>query len=242
MLKLIRGEIYRLIHKKSTYIYFAVLLVGYFLLAFMRSGGFDQESLVNDALELFYFLPALVGGFLFAAIYTDDLNAKNLITLVGHGLSKTKIVLAKFVLAILFGAVVFALVPLIHCAIYTALGCLVTTQEWAMLYAIVFKSWLATLGFCALASIVVYGLQRTTFAIVTYILLAVNVVHTLLVSALNMLNLNLSDHLLSGITDRIATDLMSNVSVALPFLEYAIYIVIAVILSIVVFRKKEMEF
>jgi len=38
MFKLICGEIFRLLHKKSLYIYFGALAAGYFIIAFIRSG------------------------------------------------------------------------------------------------------------------------------------------------------------------------------------------------------------
>jgi len=76
MLRLINGEIYRLLHKKSMYIYFCSLAAGYFLIAFIRSGGLNAQSIVNDAFNFFNFLPAIAGGFLFSTIYTDDLTRK----------------------------------------------------------------------------------------------------------------------------------------------------------------------
>ena len=242
MLKLIHGEIYRLLHKKSLYIYFGALAAGYFLLAFVRSGGFSDETIVKDAINFFQLLPALAGGLLFSAIYTDDLNSKNLITLVGFGINKTKIVVAKFILMIVFGAVVFGLMPLFHYAVYAVLGFAATASQMAMIYAVALKFMLMTLAFSAIASIVVYGLQRTTFAVVSYILLAFSVVGTLITAVSNVLELNITQHLMSGITDRILTAIISGGSLTLPVAEYIVYMAIVVTISAVAFNKKEMEF
>jgi len=245
MLKLIRGEIYRLLHKKSMYIYFGVVAAGYFLIAFVRSGGFGEESLVKDAINLFVAFPVLAGGFFFTAIYTDDLNSKNLITLVGYGISKAKIMLAKFLLIIMSGAAFFCLLPLFHYAVYAALGCVATASQLVMIFAVSLKFLLMTLAFSALSSIVVFGLQRTTFAVVTYLLLAFSVVGTLITAISNVLELNLASHLASGITDRILAGIISGgslASLALPVAEYIAYVGIASVLSAVAFYKKEMEF
>jgi len=247
MLKYLRGELYRLLHKKSLYIYFGALALGYFLVAFIRSGGFGEQSVLGDAANLFTFLPALAGGFLFAAVYTDDLNAKSLATLVGFGMGKTKIVLAKLCLMTLLSAAAFGLVPLFHCGVYSMLGCAPGAGDWAMLYALALKFLLSTLAFAVLSGVMVYGTQRVTFAVVLYILLAFNVVSGLAAAVLNLdfvtsFAPNLSSHLMSGISDRIFIALTGGSSMIRPAVEYVIYVVIAAALSIVVFHKKEMEF
>jgi ABC-type transport system involved in multi-copper enzyme maturation permease subunit len=247
MRKLLNGEIYRLLHKKSLYIYFLALAGGYFVLAFIRSGGFDEEAIVRDAMNFFNFLPALAGGFLFAAVYTDDLSAKNLITLVGFGVSKTKIVLAKFVLMALFGAVVFVLSPLWLFVVHAMLGWTAAAGAMATVFAISLKYYLLSLGFAALAGIAVYGWQRPTFAMVLYIILAFNIIGGLVrVFLVNMLGdeaaYAIASHLLSGITDRIFAGVISDALLSAPYFEYIMYMAIAAALSVLAFHKKEMEF
>ena len=242
MSKLIHGEMYRLFHKKSIYIYFIALALGYGFLAFVRSGGFTETSVVSDALNFFSFFPALVGGILFSAIYTDDLQSKNLITLVGFGIHKTTIVVAKLIMMAIFSTVIYAVAPLIHMGVYAMLGQAVTMSTVGMIYAVSLKYLLTTLGFAALSAIVVYGLQRSTFAIVLYILLAFNVVSGLVGMFLNMFAPSLTAYLMSGITDRVFTDTIAGTIPATGGLEYIVYIAVAVTLSILAFHKKEMEF
>ena len=240
--KLICGEIYRLLHKKSMYIYFGALAAGYFIIAFIRSGGFGDGSAVSDAMSLFSLLPALAGGLLFAAVYTDDLNSKNLITLVGYGKNKAVIITAKFALMLLFGVVIFGIAPLYHCAVYIVLGQTVTADMTAMVCALSLKYLLTTLAFAALSGIVVYGLQRATFAIVTFLLLAFGVAGSLVSLALNTFAPGLTAYLMSAITDRILINMLSGVSLAQPVIEYIVYVLIGLALSILAFFKKEMEF
>jgi len=242
LLKFIRGELYRLLHKKSMYIYFGALAVGYFLVAFMRSGGFDAESVAADAVTFFNFLPALAGGFLFSAIYADDLNAKNLTTLVGYGLGKTKIVLAKFALAVIFGVAVFGLLPPIHCGMYALLGHGATLNQFGMICAMSLRYMLTTVAYMAISGIAVYGLQRTTFAMVTYILFGFSVVSTMITMVTGVLKLNIEGYLLSGVTNRIFSGILGGGSMTFPVIGYAVYIVGAVALSAAAFNKKEMEF
>jgi len=242
MLKLLSAELYRLLHKKSMYIYFGALAAGYFIITFIRSGGFKEESVVNDAMTMFSLLPALAGGFLFAAIYTDDLSSKKLITLVGYGVSKATIVITKFVLIALLGVIVFGITPLYHCAVYTVLGQTITVDMTAMIYAVSLKNLLVVLAYAALSAIVVYGLQRATFAIVTYLLLAFGVIGGLVSVALNTFAPNLTEYLMSDISDKILLSLITNSPPAMPLIRYIVYVLISLALSAVAFYRKEMEF
>jgi len=242
MLRLLRGEIYRLTHKKSAYVYFLGLAVAYVLLAYVRSGGFTGSSVLDDAMTFFGLLPALAGGFLFAAVYTDDLNSRNLIALVGFGLGKTRIIIAKALLMAGSSLVIFAVVPVVHAGLYGVLGSPASPAVWTTLYAVSAKYWLMTVAFAVLSGIVVYGLQRTTFAVVAYILLAFGVVSGLLATGLKAFAPGLAGYLVGGITDKIAAGLAAGGALVGPILQLAVYLVIAGTVSAIVFNKKEMEF
>jgi len=247
MIRLIHGEIYRLAHKRSLYIYFALLAACYAFLAFVRSGGFDSESILRDAGSFFEYMPVLAGGFLFAAVYTDDLNSKTLISLVGFGTGKTKIVVVKFILMAVFCIAAFGLAPLFLFGIHAALGWPAPADVLLQVYMISFKQFLVSVGFAALSGIVVYGLQRTTFAIVAYVLLAFGIISGLASWILNSdfvsaLFPGLSSHLMAGISGRIYMAAAKGEPFIMPLIEYAIYVAVAIALSSLAFRKKEMEF
>ncbi|MCL1896826.1 MAG: hypothetical protein FWG03_09800 [Clostridiales bacterium] len=247
MARLVWGEIYRLLHKRSMYIYFALLAACYAFLAFVRSGGFDAESILRDANSFFEYLPVLAGGFLFAAVYTDDLNSKNLISLVGFGMGKTKIVIAKFLLMAVFCAIAFGLAPLFLFGVHAALGWTASADALTAVYIVSFKQFLVSVGFAALSGIVVYGLQRTTFAIVAYVLLAFGIISGLASWILNTDFISavfpgLSSHLMGGITSRVYLAAASGEPFAAPIIEFAIYVAVAIALSSLAFHKKEMEF
>jgi len=242
MFKLMSAELYRLLHKKSLYIYFTALAAGYFIIAFIRSGGFDENSVLADAMTLFTLLPALAGGFLFAAVYIDDLSSKNLITLVGYGVNKLTIIFVKFILMALFGLVLFGLAPLYHFAVYAILGRPVTAEIAATVCAASLKYLLTALAFAALSGVVTYGLQRATFAIVTYLLLSFGVVGGLVSTVLNTFAPSLSGFLMSAISDRILLGMLGSGPLVLPVAEYVVYVLAGLVLSAVAFFRKEMEF
>jgi len=241
MLNLLRSEAYRLARKRSMYIYIVALLLGYALLVFVRSGGFTAESVVSDSSN-FNFFPALAGAFLFSAIYTDDLNSKNLATLVGYGLSKTTIVMAKFITSVVSSVIFFVLLVGVHCAMYAVLGFAPTPRDVGWVFAFGLKYTLMTIVFMALSSIVVYGFQRTTFALVTYILFGFGIVTSLIKVADSVLKLKLADYLVSSLTDNITYGLISGTSALPSVVGYLGYLIVALVLAAVAFNRKEMEF
>jgi hypothetical protein len=247
MLRLLAGEGYRLLHKKSMYVYFLALGLGYFMLAFIRSGGFDENSLIKEALNFFMFLPPLVGGYLFAAIYTDDLASRNLITLVGFGIGKTKIVLAKLLLSVILCVLIFALVVLYLFGVFALLGWVASFSTMMRFVVVAVKYLLMSVAYCSLGAVVVYGFQRTTFAMVTYILLAFSIVSGFItVLANNLMGeqvaLLFSDRLMPGLTDRIMAGMLGSIGLFGPLMEYGLYLLITVLITVIVFNKKEMEF
>lgn len=245
MLNLFTGEVYRLLHKRNLYFYLGAVALGYVALTIVRSRGFAADSVVNDAVTFFGILPPLLGGYFFTSVYTDDLSAKALNTLVGYGMSRTRIVLTKFGLMALFTAASFGIIAALHLATYGALGFAAVGIQLRGVLVIAVQYWLLTLGFAAVAAMVVYGLQRSTFAVVGYFMLAFSVV-TMLVNAVStLLHVDLSDHLLTGTTIRIMGALLEPgglSSLIAPGLEFLLYLVLATITAIFAFKNREMEF
>lgn len=242
MIRLIRGEGYRLCHKKSIYIYLAALTLGYILLAFIRAPGFTAQSVVTDADNLFMLTPALLGGIIFSTIYLDDLRANSLLTLIGSGLGRTRIVAAKFLLTMFVSTLTFGLLPLVHSVLYRLLGSPFTMAQLGSIYLIALKYLLLTLGYIALSSVIVYGTRRPSFALVGYMLLVFTVIGGLLLLLTNNLGLDLTQHLLTGITVRITNPTQSGTLPYATLLEYLAWILGSSTLAVIALNEKEVEF
>jgi hypothetical protein len=246
MINYIRAEIYRILHKKGLYIFFGALALLYIVFVLIRSGDIKSTSIVTDATYVSSLLAMLAGGCLFAAIYTDDLGSKNLTTLIGFGLSKIKLVFAKLILMTLSGAVVFGLVPLFMYTVYASLGWPAAGSDLATVYILISKAFLATVAYAALAGIVVYGVQRATFAMVLYILLVSGIVSQLITQLLMLMASDIApgiaSHMVPGIAGRLSAGLTAGDSIIAPVAECLAYAVIAASLSALAFNKKEMEF
>jgi len=243
MIHLFRGEVYRILHKRSMYRYLAVVFLGVLAITFMRSSGLNADSVVDDAGTLFQLMPALLGGYFFTSIFSDDLTSKNLITLVGYGTSRTKIIITKLLLMLVFTFLSFAVLTGLHLAAYALLGFAATGPAIGYVLAFALQNLLLTIGFTAVAAIVVYGTQRPTFAAVAYFMLAFNVVTMLIRAVSGLLDVDLSSRLISGTAGDIMMGLLvpGGVSAA-PWIEFAAYLALAIGAAIFVFKRREMEF
>jgi len=245
MLNLIRADFYRVFCKQSLWIYFGALSVGVFLLSFVRSGGFTDTSVVMHSSNTIGAMTVLTGGYFFAALYTDDLSSRNLANLVGYGLSKVKIALAKLITFSIFSAMGFLLITLVHLGSYAALGFGATAMQTQMIFTVALQSWLLTVAYGATAGIVAFGTQKATSAMVTYLALAFSVVSLAINLAFKQIGVDLATHLFSGTSTQIMSALMpmdTGVALSVPLIEYITLLIAAVTVAIVAFRKKELEF
>lgn len=243
MFKLIRGETYRIFRKISFYIYFGALFAFYLSLTFARSGGMEADSVVKDFTDIIGFFAPLAGGYMFMTFYADDLSSKVLTSLVGFGIGKVKIILVKFILTVVFCAALLGALLLAHFAIYAASGFPATPDYVRMVLATALYALMTTFVYVLAASIAVYGLQRVTFAAVTYFLLALNIIGGLIAVILNQLELNrFADHIPSHVAQTVMANILKGDSITYPLIEYLLFVAAFFALSVIAFHQKEMEF
>lgn len=242
MLNLIKADVYRLARKKSICAYAGALTLLYVLLSYIRSSGFREGSVINDAATLLGLLPALAGGMIFSAVYLDELSSKNLSVLVGFGLARQKIVLAKLIVAALCAFLPFGLFPLFHSAVYALMAAPPAADQLQTLYTLSLKYLLLNLAYTAISGIAAFGTQRSTVAIVSYILLALGIAGAVLTAGAAALDMDISPYLPGGLTGRIMLGAAQGGPLLVPAAAYAAWLSAAVFISFIVFDHKEMEF
>jgi len=240
MIRLIHGEIYRILRKRAMYFYFGIVFLGFILVAYISSGR-EEQWFLSDANEFFSLLPIIVGAYVFTSVYTDDLASKSINTIVGYGLNKAKIIFAKFILMLIFNAVIFALLTLVYSGVY-AFRHEIPPNQFGGLLTAALGCWLVTVVWTALSSIIVYGLQHVPFAIVAYFLLSFNIITMLISVVADQLGYKIDEYLPFYITSNIIIAITEGGDLATPIVRYAVYIALSVVLSILAFNKKEMEF
>jgi hypothetical protein len=229
------------------HVYYGVLAIAYLLLAFIRSGGFGPTSIINDASNAFGLLPALLGGYLFASVYTDDLGSGVLASLVGHGVGRVRIVLAKAASMACLSALSFSLAVLWLAGCHALLGWPPTAGAMQAVAMIAVQQMLLAVGSATLASVAVYGLGRPTFAMVTYVMIALNVIGGAVQAILTLVVSGevakaVGGRMIHGIADRMLLAALGGGQLLQPTVEYVAYVALSCAAAAAAFLAKEVEF
>lgn len=246
MINHIRAEIYRIMSKKSLYVFLGALLVLYAIMMVIQYGGHAPDgagNIVTQSKTLFSLMAILGGCFLFFAVYTDDLTAKTLPALIGFGKKRAGIVIAKLVVMVLFTVAMFVLTLFAFRALFSAMGYATGGDVARQLWSVVLEKSLMVVAFTAVSSVVVYGTQKAVLSVVLFAFLSSGIISQLLI---NFLDSSLVQGMVgSGVSDYtvipIITAFVGGPTLA-TVVPYMIYLGLFVALSIVAFSRKELEF
>lgn len=179
------------------------------------------------------------GGYLFTTIYNDDLTAKTLPAIIGFGNKRTTIVISKIIISIVMSIATFLAASVVFFLIFTILGFKIDGNMSEVLFKILLLNLLKLIAFSIISSVVVYGTQKATFSIVTFVLLITSFISQMLFLCLDKMKdmIDLTKYTLLPIVGEFVLN-----TTFLTFIPYFIYIAIFIVLSIVAFSKKDLEF
>ena len=186
----------------------------------------------------FFFYPLFVGIPIFSAIYSDDFKSRSMQTAIGFGITRRKLIWARFFevlilaleTAVLFTAIVYA-VDLWTGISFGDATDMILKQVWIKDFEII--------GFLSISLIIVYGTQKPGSGMVLYILLLMGVFSALIT------HIKISEYVPSGVVSTMQKAIFGDdpgkaVIAGLCFTVF--YILLPVILSIRIFEKKELDF
>ena len=270
MRRLVLTDLRRAQKKKSFFICLGVLVLLIITVAIVAV-FFPTEGVENGKGKAFtgFFsvvtglFPFLVGIPAFQTVLSDDFKSRTMQTAIGRGISRRRLVLARFyeIIALLLEATIILTI------FGLGLGIILGASA-GDLGKMLGKEWfgvLLTLGYLAIGMLLLYATQNTTAGLVFFILFTANV-FSLLLALLDMIpflkdnGIKIAEIMPEGVhgnaekylfgytpsasaaaTDvAIAQDIGKGILYTAIFI--ALYIVLPVFLSQVVFRKKELEF
>nr|MCR5623851.1 hypothetical protein [Lachnospiraceae bacterium] len=174
----INADIRRVLRKKSYYLLVSICLA---LLAIVAVIDilWKKDIFVSVSSYVCQLLfPFLLGIPVFLAVYGDDFKSRAMQTAIGFGLSRRKLILARYIEVILILIQSYVVVSL-----FTFLFGAITGSEMKEILKLIETYWynaIQILCWMSLAMIIVYIMQNTTFALVIFIVLATGLVGTIL--------------------------------------------------------------
>lgn len=254
MRNVILTDIRRAQRKKSLIICMIIMIV----MAILIAVGLRVLPMFSDNPSDFYisgignfssfFSPLLIGIPIFSAIYTDDFKSRSMQIAIGRGVSRPKMMLARFIETIILVVewhVIFTIVAVICGLIDGASGSLM-----ASCIGTVWTSSIKMIVFLSLSLLFVYGTQNPTTGLVFYIIFVANVLDIVftfidMIPFLQDNNIELSkffpgsacNNFINAISEGDALHAFSwGIGVVVG------YIILPLIISIQIFKKKELEF
>lgn len=248
MRNLLISDLTRFAKKKTVWLYFALLVIFgivYAPLSVMKT--IDTPYNFMKALDYaVYIFQAVFIFVIFQAVYADDFSYMTIVTIIGEGKSRTKLVISKLIYAAIVTVAMYALYGLfIFIYIKTSGKALLPIEENYIYFSII-RYTITTIGAEAIASIIIYLSGNIPFSILGIVVLAFggstifDVLTTF--SFLGRLHIeriwffNLCD---SGLTDIVHGNTARGLGVMFGALAVTITISLAVIIPI--FNRKELD-
>ena len=248
----------RRVQKKVSFLVCTGIVVVLFLLAGLlakilplRLGEIQGSAMTMDlyASAVLFFFPLLTGIPIFSAVYSDDFKSRSMQTAIGFGLTRQKIIWARF----FEGMLLLVETGIIYSAFLVLTEVMNGVSGDNIRKTLINELWikdLKILGFLCLSLIIVYGTQKPSGGLVLFILLISGVFGTM-ISAMDLIpffdkhNIEPSKYFPSGVIttlqDAISDGHAGKAVVAFVCFA-AFYVILPVFISIGIFDKKELDF
>lgn len=249
MRKLIRADIGRILRKANVWIVLAIILAitAFTVLRGIREAPDVDFAFAVHAYEGLGYAGIFTGLLLVLNIYRDDFRSMVFVNVIGRGISRRKLILARFIETLLLLLAIYAAGGILITVLKFVTGASLTADM--VLYIVLgcFGDILITSTGIAAAAVIFYLTGNTALGVLGFITADV-----LIPVALSMINtipivarLHLERLYFNGLAFSIMSDFMigSRAAGILKLLCYAgVYLAGLVLVSFLVFRKKELDF
>ncbi len=242
MTKYLKAELYRILKKKSLYILLLVVAVGYAALNYMI---LPSNATINDFFQpvgmLISLIPMVFGIYIFITVYNDDFNNNIINSSVGFGIKRYKLVIYKLIVSFILTLIIILVLAGVFFLVGSFYKFTYSNEIIKNLLLLTLGTIILIMGYISIASILLYTTRKSLYGIISYILLCtgtINMILSLVLGSKQVVNL------IGDITDWMFTPLTNGIinGEYINLIGIAIYFVVSIILSIIMFKKLELEF
>lgn len=224
-----------------------LLLIGYMMALFLIQSLSNWNAVIYlvTASAFAGMLPIFFGLLVFIAVFSADFKTKTMQVAIGTGLSRAEVVLSKAVevFVITIAGIVLIGVVVLLAGVVTGVG-MNATHAMEIINSLWMKG-VAIISYNYIAMILIFFTQKPGVGTMCYIALATPVVE-ILVSVINDIKLikelDIRRFYLASLIDTAHTRLILGTFDIASFIGIAAYIMAGVAVTILLFRKRELEF
>ena len=221
---------------------FAILVFIYF------DPNFTAEMYVSKMTSFMSFFPLVVGLLTFLSVYADDFKCRSMQIAIGCGMPRGRIIFAKLLESAVLLLATAAVMAVLLVIAPLLLGLTPTSQQMASLVLTAGAEPLRALGYGAISAVAVFLTQNATGGTILYVLLSSKTVYII---ATMLLGQDFLRNTVGDLTKYLYTAMLYTCKANLvqggqPFIcmsfALLIYVMLPTVISVVGFRKKELEF
>ena len=249
MTNYIGADLRRIFRKQSFLWAFGAFAGCFVLLVFIYfNPSFTAEMYVSKMTSFMSFFPLVVGLPTFLSVYADDFKCRSMQIAIGYGMPRGRIVFAKLLESAVLLLATAAVMAVLLAAAPLLLGLAPASQQMASLMLTAAAEFLRALGYVAISAVAVFLTQNATGGTILYVLLSSKSVYIILTMLLGQDFLlgtvgDLTEYLYTALLYTCKTGLMQDGQPFICFIAaLLIYVALPTAISVVGFRKKELEF
>ena len=200
----------------------------------------NQYTMMSLAMDL------IMGVLIFLSVYADEFTSNAMQVLIGRGISRFKLLLSRLADSILITLISYTAYISAVLLIGLIMGAGMSREEVAFLLSSALVGAVKTIGFGAMAMIVLYFTKNVAFAALTdiFLLVAMDLITDNFKKIPVIKYLHLEQRTFSGAVDAARAGLMlgDTASLFTIFWELLKICALCLLVSYLVFRKKELDF
>lgn len=206
----------------------------------------DPNAVFNAISYAALYVAGLFGLFELIYVFSDDLKAKTAQIAIGVGVSRVKVILSKFFELLILLATDMVLLLGVSILMSGLLGSMMTgAQIFEMIKSLTFGMLVTNIAYSCLVFILIFTTQSMTLAVLGFLALKFHLVS----GALGMTDyikvlrpLNLGSYTLTTMLGKASAMLEGAAFNLIPILAIVAYMGVALIVTSLIYRKKELEF
>ena len=241
----IKADLLRIAKRIPRYIILVLGLAAFAAIMLTAADGKSVYEIVDTVTDAMPYVCVLFGIIEFAFVYTDDLKAKTMQIAIGHGISRSQVVMAKWIehtLMCLLDCVLIVIEILICSAIR---GAMFSGEPAADVFLLMLFGVIKVIGATGITMIVVFATMNPVLSIITYICASigiVNMIFSIILTIGPLENLNLDRFLFSTLLETARSRaLVGTVSIG-HLIGVVIYLAAFYFITVKIFEKRELEF
>ena len=250
MKNLIKGDIRRIMCKKSLWVAFIAALIFNVLMIMFYLFSMNNSSInyVIGNLDGMGDIGGMVIGIaVFLAVYNDDFKSMTIISIIGRGNSRLRIVIAKFINSVIITLILYAIFALQVLVMTKVIGIELAPDEQLALSLGVFRGIYITIGYVTMAAIVIYATGNNAFSVFMLVMFYL-IIPSVLPFTSNLpvvKNIHLERYDYNGLCANGLTNIILGMKfrgVMILISSFIIYVGASLLIIFKVFNKKELDF